>query len=80
MLEWFHSLCFSVDCGQSPVKQSRIVEGEDAKPGAWPWQVALYCSSVFRCGGSLISDQWIVTAAHCFEETDYKNCEVVLGT
>uniref|UniRef100_F6Y785 Peptidase S1 domain-containing protein n=1 Tax=Equus caballus TaxID=9796 RepID=F6Y785_HORSE len=45
---------------------SRIVNGEDAVPSSWPWQVSLQTSSGFHfCGGSLISQHWVVTAAHC---------------
>ncbi len=45
-----------------------IVNGEAAQEGSWPWQVRLFmfhdAQSGF-CGGSLISDQWVLTAAHC---------------
>jgi len=54
---------FSV-CGKPP-KNTRIVGGEDAPAGSWPWQVSLHSIAHF-CGGSLINDQWVVTAAHCF--------------
>uniref|UniRef100_A0A452RSQ8 chymotrypsin n=1 Tax=Ursus americanus TaxID=9643 RepID=A0A452RSQ8_URSAM len=47
---------------------SRIVNGEDAVPGSWPWQVSLQDNTGFHfCGGSLISKDWVVTAAH-YEE------------
>uniref|UniRef100_A0A7N5JUX8 Chymotrypsinogen B n=1 Tax=Ailuropoda melanoleuca TaxID=9646 RepID=A0A7N5JUX8_AILME len=45
---------------------SRIINGEDAVSSSWPWQVSLQTGSGFHfCGGSLISQHWVVTAAHC---------------
>ncbi|XP_058038584.1 prostasin-like [Ahaetulla prasina] len=51
-------------CGQ-PVT-SRIVGGQAALEGAWPWQVSIFQASKLICGGSLISSNWVVSAAHCF--------------
>uniref|UniRef100_A0A3B1KC78 Transmembrane serine protease 5 n=1 Tax=Astyanax mexicanus TaxID=7994 RepID=A0A3B1KC78_ASTMX len=52
------------ECG-TRAKLPRIVGGVEATPGRWPWQVSLYYSNRHTCGGSIITSQWIVTAAHC---------------
>ncbi|XP_044221273.1 chymotrypsin A-like isoform X2 [Thunnus albacares] len=45
---------------------SDIVNGKEAKPHSWPWQVSLQkCNGFHFCGGSLINQNWVVTAAHC---------------
>ena len=43
-----------------------IVNGDIADVGAWPWQAALIWNGrVVYCGGTLLNNQWVVTAAHC---------------
>ncbi|XP_072515096.1 coagulation factor IXb isoform X2 [Salminus brasiliensis] len=48
----------------------RIVGGNEATPGEIPWQVALVTKdkNLTFCGGSLLSEVWVVTAAHCLVE------------
>jgi secreted trypsin-like serine protease len=43
----------------------RITNGYAAERGQFPWQVGLVINSRSFCGGSLISNQWVLTAAHC---------------
>ncbi|XP_029013696.1 transmembrane protease serine 9-like [Betta splendens] len=67
-------------CGQPPLN-TKIVGGQVASPGSWPWQVSLQHFGNHFCGGSLINSQWVLTAAHCFVETRYPASSVttVLG-
>lgn len=45
----------------------RVVGGENAKPGQFPWQVVLNDKMGAYCGGSIVNEKWVVTAAHCIK-------------
>lgn len=52
-----------VDTASSP--PVRIVGGSAASANQFPYQVALLRQGSFSCGGSLITNKWVLTAAHC---------------
>ncbi|XP_052785995.1 chymotrypsin B-like [Mya arenaria] len=57
-------------CGTTLVGNTahKIVGGTVAQHGEYPWQVSMRYLGQHVCGGTLIGDQWVVTAAHCFEK------------
>lgn len=45
----------------------RIIGGEEAKDGEFPYQVSVQVFNDHNCGGAIVSSKWILTAAHCVE-------------
>ncbi|KAG8196781.1 hypothetical protein JTE90_014513 [Oedothorax gibbosus] len=65
----------------------RIVGGTEAEPYSWPWVAALYRvtstgGNSFLSAGSLINEQFVLTAAHVFTPEDLRSASfvVMLGT
>ena len=54
--------------------------GEEAPRHSWPWKVSLRYFGGHICGASLINQDWVVSAAHCVEQsTDPDRYALVLG-
>merc|ERR1712117_838665 len=66
-------------CGESDVVLDRIVGGENAVKHSIPWQAALTRrgSNFVFCGGTVIDETHIMTAAHCTESN--RNLDVLIG-
>uniref|UniRef100_A0A672Q4Y6 Peptidase S1 domain-containing protein n=1 Tax=Sinocyclocheilus grahami TaxID=75366 RepID=A0A672Q4Y6_SINGR len=71
---------FLIVCGQAPLN-TRIVGGVNTPDGSWPWQVSMH-SPLYGghfCGGSLINNEWVLTAAHCLPDVSASSLHVYLG-
>lgn len=77
------------DQNSSPI-DPQIVGGEEAEPGAWPAMAAIVNANIedgfdgYYCGGTVISPEWVLTAAHCFYDATNRlmqadEIDVILG-
>lgn len=54
-------------CGQTGLN-TKIIGGQNATEGSWPWQASIFSVSfgLNFCSGSLINKEWVLSAAQCF--------------
>ncbi|KPM11130.1 serine protease-like protein 10 [Sarcoptes scabiei] len=67
------------DCGRRLVRRPKIINGSNALHGQYPWMISLMLNNRHHCGGSLINENWILTAAHCVYHVDQTRFQVKLG-
>lgn len=83
-LEWFDEwqplfVDKNCECGESQPVRARIINGEETEKHQYPWMVALLYKKKPFCGGSIISDRVILTAAHCTDGVQPSVLNVKIG-
>jgi secreted trypsin-like serine protease len=56
----------SCGCSINPAVVNRVVNGEEARKSTWSWAVSISIRGNL-CGGSILTESWIITAAHCVD-------------
>ncbi|CAH2017005.1 unnamed protein product [Acanthoscelides obtectus] len=65
-----------------PVPSFRIIHGRVAGLHSHPYQVGIYVTGKIQsqfCGGSLVSNNYVLTAAHCVEDVNALSMELIFG-
>lgn len=76
MIVWF----FSAVRPSAQLPNDRIVGGYETTIEEHPWQISLQYASSHRCGGSIIGQKWILTAAHCTSNLPVQALAVRVGS
>ncbi|XP_050712134.1 serine proteinase stubble-like isoform X1 [Eriocheir sinensis] len=83
LLEKLKNAASTEICGKPVYPTKRIVGGNEATFGEWPWQVSLrqwrHVTFLHKCGAALVNRNWAITAAHCVENVQPEQLLVRLG-
>lgn len=60
-------------------RKSRIVNGVTAEPNTWNWIASVQVYNQNICGATILTDYWVVTAAHCCEGLVKSRTRIVAG-
>ncbi|XP_064072607.1 trypsin-1-like isoform X2 [Vanessa tameamea] len=68
----------SCECS-GPNQENRIVGGVAAGINRYPWMARLVYDGQFHCGASLLTKEYVLTAAHCVRKLKRSKIRVILG-
>ncbi|XP_034403156.1 coagulation factor VII [Cyclopterus lumpus] len=69
-----------VACGRPQIHFApRVVNGENCPKGHCPWQALLTEGNDFFCGAVVLSDHWVLTAAHCVWKKNASVFNITVG-
>lgn len=69
---------FKTVCGVRG-RGNRIVGGHETSANEYPWMVGLYRNKRLYCGGALVSNRHVLTAAHCIHNFERKEIQIYIG-
>lgn len=77
-----HVGCSDIECGFQSVHGNGGIQilNKMAGHGDWPWHAALFKEDVHVCDGTLVSSDWLVTTASCFQGQPKAEWTARLGT